>query len=84
MQAQVLGSVNGKIVDEFQYLLEKSQQLFSGLRYSYWKDIRDFMPLNRDLPPHGSQKTWQPYFQKTFEIYTKVYFIIVGYFGLSE
>lgn len=47
-----------KIVEEFQFLLEKSQQLFAGLR---------------DLPPTGSQKLWQPYFQRTFEIYTKLW-----------
>ena len=47
-----------KIVDEFQYLLDKSQQLFGSLR---------------DLPPTASHKHWQPYFQKTFEIYTKLW-----------
>ncbi|CAG8467958.1 9074_t:CDS:10 [Diversispora eburnea] len=46
---------NQKIVEEFQYLLEKSQQLFAGLR---------------DLPPTGGRQ-WQPYFQRTFEVYTK-------------
>ncbi|KAI8919103.1 protein SCAI [Powellomyces hirtus] len=44
------------IAQEFQYLLEKSQQLFAGLR---------------DLPPTG--KNWQPYFQRTFEVYTKLW-----------
>lgn len=47
---------NIKIVEEFQYLLEKSQQLFAGLR---------------DLPPTG--RNWQPYFQRTFEVYTKLW-----------
>ncbi|KAI8918066.1 protein SCAI [Entophlyctis helioformis] len=47
---------NAKIVEEFQYLLEKSQQLFAGLR---------------DLPPTG--RNWQPYFQRTFEVYTKIW-----------
>lgn len=47
---------NVKIVEEFQYLLEKSQQLFAGLR---------------DLPPTG--RNWQPYFQRTFEVYTKLW-----------
>ncbi|CAJ0651883.1 12134_t:CDS:10 [Entrophospora sp. SA101] len=46
---------NQRIVEEFQYLLEKSQQLFAGLR---------------DLPPTGGRQ-WQPYFQRTFEVYTK-------------
>ncbi|KAJ3019218.1 hypothetical protein HKX48_002294 [Thoreauomyces humboldtii] len=44
------------VAQEFQYLLEKSQQLFAGLR---------------DLPPTG--KNWQPYFQRTFEVYTKLW-----------
>ncbi|CAG8624928.1 15258_t:CDS:10 [Acaulospora morrowiae] len=48
---------NQRIVEEFQYLLEKSQQLFAGLR---------------DLPPTGGRQ-WQPYFQKTFEVYTKLW-----------
>lgn len=46
-----------KIVEEFQYLLEKSQQLFLGLR---------------ELSPIGGRQ-WQPYFQRTFEIYTKLW-----------
>ncbi|KAJ3051659.1 hypothetical protein HK097_007336 [Rhizophlyctis rosea] len=45
-----------KTAEEFQYLLEKSQQLFAGLR---------------DLPPTG--RTWQPHFQRTFEVYTKLW-----------
>ncbi|KAI8979536.1 hypothetical protein BDF20DRAFT_515409 [Mycotypha africana] len=36
---------NQKLVEEFQYLLEKSQSLFSGLR---------------DLPPTGSHRQWRP------------------------
>ncbi|KAJ3414151.1 hypothetical protein HDV05_007013 [Chytridiales sp. JEL 0842] len=54
--ASASGSGNSKIVEEFQYLLEKSQQLFAGLR---------------DLPPTG--RNWQPYFQRTFEVYTKLW-----------
>ncbi|KAG1121359.1 hypothetical protein G6F42_012505 [Rhizopus arrhizus] len=49
---------NQKLVEEFQYLLEKSQSLFSGLR---------------DLPPTGSHRQWRPYFEKTFEVYTKLW-----------
>ncbi|TPX50258.1 hypothetical protein SeLEV6574_g01006 [Synchytrium endobioticum] len=45
-----------KVVEEFLFLLEKSQQLFAGLR---------------DLPPTG--RNWQPYFQRTFEVYTKLW-----------
>lgn len=45
------------IVEEFQYLLEKSQQLFLGLR---------------ELSLIGGRQ-WQPYFQRTFEIYTKLW-----------
>merc|ERR1712137_219378 len=37
-------------------MLERSQQLFSGLR---------------DVPQFGKQ--WQPYFQRTFEVYTKLW-----------
>ncbi|KAG2235536.1 hypothetical protein INT48_003099 [Thamnidium elegans] len=49
---------NQKLVEEFQYLLEKSQSLFSGLR---------------DLPNTGSHRQWRPYFEKTFEVYTKLW-----------
>ncbi|SAM05676.1 hypothetical protein [Absidia glauca] len=49
---------NQKYVEEFQYFLEKSQSLFSGLR---------------DLPPTGSHRQWRPYFEKTFEVYTKLW-----------
>ena len=41
---------------EFKYLVEKSQQLFAGLK---------------ELPPTG--RGWQPYFQRTFEVYTKLW-----------
>ncbi|KAK9696573.1 hypothetical protein K7432_012398 [Basidiobolus ranarum] len=50
-------SAHQRIVEEFQYLLEKSQQLFAGLR---------------ELSPTGGRQ-WQPYFQRTFEIYTKLW-----------
>ncbi|CAF0939890.1 unnamed protein product [Didymodactylos carnosus] len=46
-----------KIVNEFGHLLEKSKQLFNGLR---------------DLPQYG-HKQWQPYFGRTFDIYTKLW-----------
>ena len=45
-----------KIVQEFQYLLEKSQQLFIALR---------------ELSPSG--RNWQPHFQRTFEVYTRLW-----------
>ncbi|KAI9598912.1 protein SCAI [Syncephalis fuscata] len=60
---QVCNTLTGDIVDpspvieEFQYLLEKSQQMFSGLR---------------DLTPLGSRH-WRGYFQKTFEVYTRLW-----------
>ncbi|CAG8582397.1 7270_t:CDS:10 [Cetraspora pellucida] len=57
-----------RIVEEFQYLLEKSQQLFAGLR---------------DLSPTGGRQ-WQPYFQRTFEVYTKVYDSIKYIFVLEN
>ncbi|XP_034232212.1 protein SCAI [Thrips palmi] len=46
-----------KVVIEFMHLLEKSKQLFNGLR---------------DLPQHG-HKQWQSYFGRTFDIYTKLW-----------
>ncbi len=46
-----------KIVTEFCHLLEKSKQLFNGLR---------------DLPQYG-HKQWQAYFGRTFDIYTKLW-----------
>ncbi|ENN79886.1 hypothetical protein YQE_03705, partial [Dendroctonus ponderosae] len=46
-----------KIVVEFVHLLEKSKQLFNGLR---------------DLPQYG-HKQWQAYFGRTFDIYTKLW-----------
>lgn len=46
-----------KIVNEFCHLLEKSKQLFNGLR---------------DLPQYG-HKQWQPYFGRTFDVYTKLW-----------
>lgn len=46
-----------KVVIEFCHLLEKSKQLFNGLR---------------DLPQYG-HKQWQGYFGRTFDIYTKLW-----------
>ncbi|CAL8094819.1 unnamed protein product [Calicophoron daubneyi] len=45
------------IVSEFCHLLEKSKQLFNGIR---------------DLPQHG-HKQWKAYFGRTFDIYTKLW-----------
>ncbi|WAR30708.1 SCAI-like protein [Mya arenaria] len=44
-----------RVVNEFCHLLEKSKQLFNGLR---------------DLPQYG-HKQWQSYFGRTFDVYTK-------------
>ncbi|KPM02146.1 hypothetical protein QR98_0005530 [Sarcoptes scabiei] len=46
-----------QIVEEFCLLLDKSRQLFNGLR---------------DLHPYG-HKQWQPYFGRTFDVYTKLW-----------
>ncbi|OWF49719.1 protein SCAI-like isoform X1 [Mizuhopecten yessoensis] len=46
-----------KVVNEFCHLLEKSKQLFNGLR---------------DLPQYG-HKQWQSYFGRTFDVYTKLW-----------
>ncbi|KAJ2809321.1 hypothetical protein H4R20_000224 [Coemansia guatemalensis] len=51
------GKRDKELVEEFEYLLEKSQQLFSGLS---------------ELPEIGS-KYWLPHFQRTFEVYTKLW-----------
>ncbi|CAH8479287.1 unnamed protein product [Schistosoma rodhaini] len=45
------------IVSEFCHLLEKSKQLFNGLR---------------DLPQHGHRQ-WKVYFGRTFDVYTKLW-----------
>ncbi|XP_017862424.1 PREDICTED: protein SCAI isoform X2 [Drosophila arizonae] len=46
-----------KLVLEFCHLLEKSKQLFNGLR---------------DLPQYGHRQ-WQAYFGRTFDVYTKLW-----------
>ncbi|KAJ8737458.1 hypothetical protein PYW08_000053 [Mythimna loreyi] len=46
-----------KIIIEFCHLLEKSKQLFNGLR---------------ELPQYG-HKQWHGYFGKTFDVYTKLW-----------
>ncbi|CAG7818096.1 unnamed protein product, partial [Allacma fusca] len=46
-----------RIVQEFCHLLEKSKQLFNGLR---------------DLPSYG-HKQWQTYFGRAFDIYTRLW-----------
>jgi hypothetical protein len=51
-----------KIVEEFQFLAEKSAQLFAGLR---------------ELPPFGGPRQWQPYFLRAFEVYTKVSSVVI-------
>jgi len=51
-----VSTTSNKIIEEFKYLLEKSQQLFVGLR---------------ELPPTG--RNWQPQFQRTFEVYTRIW-----------
>ena len=48
---------NIQVVNEFCHLLEKSKQLFNGLR---------------DMPQYG-HKQWQAYFGRTFDIYTKLW-----------
>jgi hypothetical protein len=47
------------IVAEFVHLLDKSRQLFNGLR---------------ELPQYGHQNNqWQAYFGRTFDVYTKLW-----------
>ncbi|KAH8850974.1 Protein SCAI isoform 2 [Schistosoma japonicum] len=52
-----VGQGDQNIVSEFCHLLEKSKQLFNGLR---------------DLPQHGHRQ-WKAYFGRTFEVYTKLW-----------
>ncbi|KAF9538366.1 hypothetical protein EC957_006881 [Mortierella hygrophila] len=73
--AEAIARQNQTVVEEFQYLLEKSQQFFAGLR---------------ELPPTGA-KQWQPYFQKTFEIFSKLWkfqqqhrFVLENSYGLKR
>lgn len=48
-----------KIINEFIYLLDKSRQLFNGLR---------------ELPQHGHKSCqWNAYFARTFDVYTKLW-----------
>ena len=53
----VMDEEERKVVNEFCHLLEKSKQLFNGLR---------------DMPQYG-HKQWQAYFGRTFDIYTKLW-----------
>ena len=57
MASAVMSEDERKVVSEFCHLLEKSKQLFNGLR---------------DLPQYG-HKQWQAYFGRTFDIYTKLW-----------
>ena len=56
-EAHTMDEEERKIVNEFCHLLEKSKQLFNGLR---------------DMPQYG-HKQWQGYFGRTFDIYTKLW-----------
>jgi len=71
------------VVEEYKFMLEKSQSFFAGLRcldvplvslmgfpFRTEQCSPPTRPL-RDLPQYEN-KQWQLYFQKTFEIYTKV------------
>lgn len=53
---------NRNPVEEFRYYMDKSQQLFAGLRYTI---------LSRELPHTG--RNWHPYYQRTFEVYTRLW-----------
>lgn len=71
----VMSEEERKVVSEFCHLLEKSKQLFNGLR---------------DLPQYG-HKQWQAYFGRTFDIYTKLWkfqqqhrAILDGRYGLKR
>lgn len=67
-----------KLVQEFAHLLEKSKQLFNGLRfvsnhqYCSISKLIEFSFTYRDLPQYG-HKQWQPYFGRTFDVYTRLW-----------
>ncbi|CAF0781989.1 unnamed protein product [Brachionus calyciflorus] len=55
----LLDEKDQKIINEFIYLLDKSRQLFNGLK---------------DLPQYGHKSNqWNAYFARTFDIYTKLW-----------
>ncbi|EPZ35312.1 hypothetical protein ROZALSC1DRAFT_27090 [Rozella allomycis CSF55] len=49
---------NKQIAQEFIFLMEKSQHVFIALK---------------DLPPTATPKQWQPFFQRAFEIFTRLW-----------
>ncbi|XP_078726777.1 protein SCAI isoform X2 [Lampetra fluviatilis] len=55
--AEPMAGDERRAVSEFTYLLDKSRQLFNGLR---------------DLPQYG-QNHWQPHFTRTFDVYTRLW-----------
>ncbi len=68
-----------KIVAEFVHLLDKSKNMFNGLRFDFKIDtffkhflIFLFAFLSRDLPQYGKSH-WQPYFGRTFDVFTKLW-----------
>lgn len=75
-----------KIINEFVYLLDKSKQLFNGLRFvvfhfvlvvpliRIYNIVKNFAELFRDLPQYGHKNSqWQAYFGRTFDVYTKLW-----------
>ncbi|KAI5644827.1 protein SCAI domain-containing protein [Phthorimaea operculella] len=57
MDRNIIEDHERKIIIEFCHLLEKSKQLFNGLR---------------ELPQYG-HKQWHSYFGRTFDVYTKLW-----------
>lgn len=72
-----------KIVAEFIHLLEKSRQLFNGLRFvlGFFFKVKISVNCNsntnnsnRELPQYGHKNSqWQAYFGRTFDVYTKLW-----------
>ena len=58
MSSSTKNPETSEIVSEFTYMLEKSHQLFNQLR---------------DLSPLSTNKQWQSYFQKTFELFSRLW-----------
>jgi hypothetical protein len=66
-----------RIVLEFCHLLEKSKQLFNGLRdLPQYGELINFQPSPRDyefLIAILGHRQWQAYFGRTFDVYTKLW-----------
>ncbi|KAL9643464.1 hypothetical protein ABK040_010079 [Willaertia magna] len=58
-----------QVVNQYISLFQRSHRYFSGLR---------------ELPNNGPKKLWQPYFQKTFEVFTQLWKYQLDYRSILE